>query len=95
MTEEVATGSVPESQRKGPSENITRRVQRTLEQFDSLPDDALIGVRVVSAVRDRSVASTWRDVAKGLLPRPVKVGHSTHFRVGDVRAALKKVARYE
>lgn len=95
MTIEVVTSSVPEAQRKGPSENIARRVQRTLEQFDALPDDAFIGVRVVSAVRDRSVASTWRDVAKGLLSRPVKVGHSTRFRVGDVRAALKKVDRHE
>jgi predicted DNA-binding transcriptional regulator AlpA len=95
MTTEAANRSVPELHRKGPSESIMRRVQRTLEQFDSLPDDALIGIRVVSAVRDRSVASTWRDVAKGRLPRPVKVAGSTRFRVGDVRASLKTAARPE
>lgn len=72
------------------SENIARRVQRALEQFPSLPDDALIDIRVVCALRGRSPASTWRDVAQGRLPRPVKVGHSTRFRVGGVRASLPR-----
>jgi len=95
MVTRVPNGIITERQRNGPSENIVRRVQRTLEQFDSLPDDARIGIRVVSAVRGRSVASTWRDVTKGRLPRPVKVGGSTLFRVGDVRASLKTAARHE
>jgi predicted DNA-binding transcriptional regulator AlpA len=81
--------SIPEPQRDGPSENIARRVQRTLEQFDSLPDDALIGIRVVSVLIDRSPASIWRDVAQGRLARPVRIGaRSTRWRVGNIRASL-------
>lgn len=88
----VATHSIPEPQRDGPSENIVRRVQRTLEQFESLPDDALIGIRVVSVLIDRSPASIWRDVAQGRLARPVRIGaRSTRWRVGNIRASLRGV----
>jgi predicted DNA-binding transcriptional regulator AlpA len=71
------------------SEKIAQRVQRALSQFDFLPDDALVDVRVVSALRGRSRASTWRDVAQGRLAHPVRIARSTRWRVGDVRAALK------
>ncbi len=73
----------------GYSENIAQRVKRTLEIFPVLPDDALIELRVVCALRGRSRASNWRDVKDGRLAQPIKVGHSTRWRVGDVRAALK------
>jgi predicted DNA-binding transcriptional regulator AlpA len=70
-------------------ENIRRRVDRTLAIFPSLPDAALIDVRVVSALVGRSTASVWRDVSQGRLSPPVHVGaRSTRWRVGDVRAAL-------
>lgn len=86
----VASHSIPEPQRDGPSENIARRVQRTLEQFDSLPDEALIGIRPVSILIDRSFASIWRDVAKGRLAHPIRIGaRSTRWRVRDVRAAMR------
>ena len=70
------------------SENIKRRVDRTLGTFSFLPDAALIDIWAVCALRGRSKASTWRDVAAGRLPKPVKIGGSTRWRVGDVRAAL-------
>lgn len=74
------------------SERIRRRVDRALETFPFLPDEALIGVHVVSALLGRSKASIWRDVERGRLASPVKVGHSTRWRVGDVRAALAGVS---
>ena len=70
------------------SDSIRRRVVRALETFPFLPDAALIDIRVVSALLGRSRASIWRDVERGRLASPVKVGHSTRWRVGDVRAAL-------
>jgi predicted DNA-binding transcriptional regulator AlpA len=73
----------------GNSANIMRRVQRNLEIFPSLPDDALIEIRVVCALIGRSPASIYRDVAAGRLAQPVKVGSSTRWRAGGVRAALK------
>ena len=70
------------------SHNIKRRVDRALETFPLLPDEALIDIRAVCALLGRSRASIWRDVAAGRLAAPVKVGCSTRWRVGDVRAAL-------
>lgn len=71
-------------------ENAEKRVKRTLELFDSLPDSAYVDIRVICALRGRSLASTWRDVANGFLPPPIRIGaRSTRWRVGDVRAALK------
>lgn len=76
------------------SENVERRVKRALEQFPSLPDDALIEIRVVSALLGRSNASIWRDVSHVRLAHPVRIGaRSTRWRVRDVRAAMKGVAQ--
>jgi predicted DNA-binding transcriptional regulator AlpA len=72
------------------SEKIARRVDRALEHFPSLPDDALIEIRVISALLGRSTASIWRDVAHGRLAQPVRIGaHSTRWRVGDVRTVMQ------
>jgi len=76
-------------QRGGPSESVERRVLRTLQRFSSLPDDALIDIRELSILLHRSQASIWRDVAKGLLPKPIKVGHSTRWHAGGARALMK------
>ncbi|SED20263.1 transcriptional regulator, AlpA family [Rhizobiales bacterium GAS191] len=78
-------------ERDGLSDNIKRRVQLVLEQFSSLPDEALIEIRVVCALRGRSSASTWRDVAAGRLAPPVRVGErSSRWRVGDVRSSIRR-----
>jgi predicted DNA-binding transcriptional regulator AlpA len=67
-----------------------QRLRRTLELFPSLPDEALVDVRVVAAIRGRSVPSTWRDVAAGRLAEPVKIGPgSTRWTAGNVRASMK------
>jgi predicted DNA-binding transcriptional regulator AlpA len=71
------------------SSQIERRVRRSLELFSSLPDDALIEVRVVSKLLGRCPASVWRDVKNGFLASPIKIGNSTRWRVGDVRTVLK------
>lgn len=76
------------------SDHVNRRVDRALETFPFLPDAALIEIRVVSALLGRSKASIWRDVEWGRLAPPVKVGGSTRWRVGDVRAALAAASRH-
>jgi predicted DNA-binding transcriptional regulator AlpA len=76
------------------SDHVNRRVDRALETFPFLPDAALIEIRVVSALLGRSKASIWRDVERGRLAPPVKVGGSTRWRVGDVRAALAGASRH-
>jgi predicted DNA-binding transcriptional regulator AlpA len=84
----MTISSVVELNPKGFSDSMRRRVDRTLETFPSLPDAALVDIRVVSALLGRSRASIWRDVATGRLPAPIKLGGSTRWRVGGVRAAL-------
>jgi predicted DNA-binding transcriptional regulator AlpA len=84
----MTISSVVELKPKGFSDSIRRRVDRTLETFPLLPDEALIEIRTVSALLGRSRASIWRDVATGRLPAPIKLGGSTRWRVGSVRAAL-------
>jgi len=69
--------------------NIEERVRRALARFSAQPDDGLVDVRVVAALLGRSTASIWRDTAKGRLTKPIKVGGSTRWRAGDVRAALR------
>jgi len=79
----------------GYSENIAQRVKRALEIFPSLLDDALTDIRVVCALRGRSLASSRRDVAPGRLAPPVRVGaRSARFRVGNVRASMKGEASH-
>lgn len=62
----------------------------TLSAFDSLPAIARVPIQVVCGVTGRSRASVWRDVIAGRLPQPVKIGHSSRWIVGDLRAALSK-----
>jgi predicted DNA-binding transcriptional regulator AlpA len=71
------------------SVQIATRLRHDLELFPSLPDEALIGRRVVSAVLGRSSATIYRDVAQGRLARPVHIGGSSRWHVGSVRAALR------
>ncbi len=60
--------------------------------FDSLPGIARVPIQVVCGVTGRSRASVWRDVIAGRLPHPVKLGHSTRWVVGQLRAALTQEA---
>ena len=72
------------------TEPINIRTRRTLELFSLLPDDAMLDVRVVSIILNRSVASIWRDAKCGRLANPIRIGaRSARWRVGDVRNALR------
>ena len=68
------------------SSNLPARVQ----QFDMLPDSALMNVREISLLSGKSTATLWRDVHSERLASPIKVGpNSTRWRVGDVRRFLE------
>ena len=62
-------------------------IPEALKNFDVLPDDALVGLRVGGAVIDRSVASIYRDAKAGTLTI-IKIGHSSKLRVGDLRRLI-------
>ena len=60
-----------------------------LSNFDQLPDQALLSAREVSHISGRSRTSLWRDVMRGSLADPVRIGsHTVKWRVGDVRQFL-------
>lgn len=60
----------------------------TLKCFDDLPDLALVDVYVVAALFGVAVPTAWRHSALGKIPHGRKIGTSTRWRVGELRAAL-------
>ena len=65
------------------------QIPAALANFDSLPDSALVDVKVTAAVLGRSPSSVWRDARLGRLPAPIKAGPaSTRWKVGAIRAHL-------
>ena len=65
-----------------------------IDHFEKLPDEALLSAKEVSQISGRSRTSLWRDVARGSLADPVKIGsHTVKWRVGDVKVFLNGGAR--
>lgn len=57
--------------------------------FDTLPDTAHMTVKDVSAMLRVSVATVWRMVAAGTLPKPKKFStRCTRWEAGAVRRAV-------
>lgn len=69
----------------------TRRLktESRLSDFARLPSNALISAKELTLLSGRSRTSLWRDVTRGLLAEPVKIGNRTvKWRVADVRQFL-------
>ena len=60
----------------------------SLQQFDDLPDGALVSVRYAAKVCDVSEATAWRWIAKGVLPKPRKLAGTSRLNVGELRRAI-------
>lgn len=52
--------------------------------------DPLLTVREVAALLRRSVPSVFRGVAKGDLPRPVKLGASSRWPRSEILAVIER-----
>ena len=64
-------------------------IEDRLSNFDKLPGQALLSIQEVSKMSGRSRTSLWRDVMRGSLADPVKIGpHTVKWRVSDVRQFL-------
>lgn len=71
----------------------SEKLAEKLSRFHLLPDEALVSIEIVCALRERSRASTWRDVKTGDCPPPVRIGaRSARWRVGDLRKAAQNAA---
>lgn len=67
----------------------TQPVRKRLRQFNKLPCEALLSAKDVVFLSGRSRSSLWRDVQRGGLARPVRIGPSTvRWRVADIRTFL-------
>tara|TARA_B100000780_G_scaffold114405_1_gene80176 strand:- start:213 stop:455 length:243 start_codon:yes stop_codon:yes gene_type:complete len=65
------------------------KVKDRLNNFDQLPHNALLSAREVCLLSGRSRTSLWRDVIRGSLADPIKIGsHTVKWRVSDVRQFL-------
>lgn len=53
---------------------------------------ALLSVREVAATLGFGVSTVWRQVRKGNLPTPIRIGGSTRWRRADIEALLKPEA---
>ena len=56
-----------------------------MNQFHSKqPQDRLVDIKTVSEVLCRSRASIYRDIERGDFPAPIKLGHSSRWRMSDL-----------
>jgi predicted DNA-binding transcriptional regulator AlpA len=53
--------------------------------------DRLLNDREVAARLGVSKATVWRHAAAGLLPRPVKLGHSSRWPESDLAEAVQRL----
>ena len=67
-----------------------KEINYRIQNFSQLPDTALLSAREINQLTGRSRTSIWRDVTRGLLAEPVKIGPQTvRWHVGDVRTYLQ------
>lgn len=60
-----------------------------LESFDALPDSANVRVQTVQGLYGCSIATVWRNVKLGHIPKPRKLTpRTTCWNVGELRQAL-------
>ena len=70
---------------------------KSSREFDHLPDDALIRLRLLVAwnILPHSMSTTWRRVRSKQFPAPIKLSPQiTAFRVGEIRRWLENPAEY-
>lgn len=63
-------------------------IPEALKNFDLLPDSANVRQPVVEALFGISSTTVWRRSKNGLLPKPIKLGGTTVWSVGELRKAL-------
>ncbi len=78
---------IDEADKSAKKNRQATRLAEKLQQLPFLPDNALVPLPVVCAIRGRSSASIWRDVKAGRCPAPVNAGpRCTRWKLGDLRA---------
>lgn len=66
---------------------------QTTPNLDTLPDSSFVSCQTLAAALETSLTTIWRWSKSGRLPKPHRLGEgTTRWRVGEVRAALSKLA---
>ena len=69
-----------------------QQIPLAVRNWQDLPDDASVDVKVVALMTGRSVPSVWRDVAQGRLPQPRRfTPRCSRWPVGVIRSHLRGV----
>ena len=69
--------------------NESRAQLDCIRTFETLPNEALVDLKMVSSLASRSRSSIYRDIQLGYFVKPLRIGKSSsRWRVGDVRAYL-------
>jgi predicted DNA-binding transcriptional regulator AlpA len=63
-----------------------------MNQFESLPDCAIVRLPMVRQLFGISSPTVWRWSKNGLLPTPIRVSGITGWQVGAIKLALKRYA---
>ncbi|MGR3572809.1 helix-turn-helix transcriptional regulator [Brevirhabdus sp.] len=61
-------------------------------QIESSTPDKLVSIAAVAAILDRSRASIYRDIAQRVLPKPLKIGRSSRWRMSEVDAYIQRLS---
>lgn len=66
---------------------------QTVPNLDTLPDSGFVSCQTLATALETSLTTIWRWSKSGRLPKPHRLGEgTTRWRVGEVRAALSKLA---
>lgn len=80
-------GCVRQPEARGEQERgYSRAMPAALKNFDQLPDEARVDVRVVAGLFGCSVATVWRRVAAGIFPEPERIVGTTRWPVATLRS---------
>nr|WP_254600209.1 transcriptional regulator [Burkholderia contaminans] len=61
---------------------------KAFQNFDNLPSAATVSGEVVAALCGCHIATVWRRVQRGCIPKPVKIGGAARWKVGELRTWL-------
>jgi len=61
-----------------------------MNQFESLPDCAIVRLPMVRQLFGISSPTVWRWSKNGLLPTPIRVSGITGWQVGAIKLALER-----
>jgi predicted DNA-binding transcriptional regulator AlpA len=76
-----------------PRRKNTGGIPLAVQNFDKLPDAALVDVRAVAILLGVTTDTVYRWSRDGRLTKPEKIGpNSSRFRVGPLRRAMSQLS---